>query len=234
MYAFTVIGAALLMVSPTLGSPAARTFSPPYSGTSPITNASGSPAVCNTGSSNSSVLYPSFANPLRGEVRMGGKVAMHRCYSTYLSGSVASLSLGAGFLGPRFQAHTGGMRNVSYSWRVNLGYVVTSNSPLFYLKVAVLGNLFDNTTNTWVRANNASVIVVLVSFHAVANVNTFVVLSFPVGLLAGHHYLFFTGIMAIMTMRTFCAQSCGTYNGYIQLNMFSKGHGSRALSMGIS
>jgi hypothetical protein len=128
------------------------------------------------------------------------------------------LTTDSGFLGPLFVPATSGNHTVTFRWQVDWGAHVRevpygSGRGSALATISVLGNLFDNTTGSWVDSSNTSATVFAKGCVSPSRCNFSVdrvrnvTLSFVVPLVAGHQYLVYGDVQVVLSA------TCGTIFG---------------------
>jgi hypothetical protein len=156
------------------------------------------------------------------------------------------LTTDSGFLGPLYVPATSGNHTVTFRWQVDWEAHVRevpygSGRGYASATISVLGNLFDNTTGSWVDSSNASATVFAKACGSPSHCNFSVdrvrnvTLSFVVPLVAGHQYLVYGDVQVVLSA------SCGTIFGspcngsaLASVNLASSGRGATLRSIALT
>ena len=164
----------------------------PYPGTNSFTNSAKSLGGC--GQAN--LTFGPRAYTSTGNVRVSLSAGSHAlCSGTY------SITADGGFLGPSFTASTTSIHKISFHWEVSWNVTRTSGKGFTVISITLFGNLFDNTSGSWVLGGStptpAEQVVMkgpLYKGGSHLGVNRTFDVNFTASLTAGHHYLFYTGL----------------------------------------
>ena len=134
---------------------------------------------------------------------------------------IDKIGLDVGFLGPNFTVNASGGYAISYRW--SLSYAFSSNGLLTH-DIELIGKVFDNTTGTYLSANNTTVLVSCTSTCYRTGIGVNAVSTFHVHLKGTHSYKFFTVVHlgTISSAAVSCFYNSGTHS-----------HSCLALSTGV-
>jgi hypothetical protein len=158
---------------------------------------------------------------------------------------LAGLHLTAGWLGPSFIANSGGNRTISIRWSLHWSADITlhpgSTSAIGSFSLAVYGNLFDNTTGSWLLGGTSDQSTVVTVAHGNLSLHNSqgwgnVTIRFRAQLVRGQQYLFHTG----MSERVHAQEGHPCYplachgtpaEASVSLNVGSGGHDATVVSI---
>jgi hypothetical protein len=150
--------------------------------------------------------------------------------------AVANISTVAGFLGPTFHVTASSTRDVVFHWRIALraAGMMTGAITGDAVRVTLFGNLFDNTTGSWVLPKDAVTVVFSFCCHFVGGISLRnYTVTVHAGLAAGDQYLFYTGVHTFVSSRcqTSTAAICGPKaHAAAHLDLALHGHGAWLVS----
>jgi len=219
---------------------------PPFTGAQAIAdvsfNQTGPCAAANLSSVNSSI--------------QSGRITSVNTLSVKCPNSAATLVATTGFLGPGFLVASSGNYNVSYSlfigWRDNLASSGVGSSSVV---LSVVGNLYDNTTGSWVLGSNASqgnrTVLLTANCSSTSGGSCLVrssslgadrpipvLSSFQASLVAGDSYLFYVVQIVSFIVHGGLASNGSVVAGsgfvHVGATYFGAGHGNFIVSMKVS
>jgi hypothetical protein len=148
-----------------------------------------------------------------------------------------------GFRGPSFTASSTGSHQVAYQWKISWnasGYSYLSGRP--DIAVKLFGNLYDQTTKTWMLGappNGGDWITVFDDNRTFVSVGVdqSYTLRFDVTLTSGDTYEFYTGMHTSTVVYAATYYYAGKWHygyGVALLNVDSDGNGATVLSMSVT
>jgi hypothetical protein len=174
-------------------------------------------ALMNTGCKNESLLIGPSVNLTSGEIRIKTFDSASRSVLGH-PGCRAAVSTEEWIYGPAFRAGSSGSYQVVYSWNVSWNMSSTCNgssatcSNSSFAAIKLFGNLYDNTTGSWVLSTNLEKSV----FHlrgpgSGAGGNWAFRLRISPTLVLGDYYVLYTGLSTISWTKSGCV-SAGCFN----------------------